>query len=299
MKIAQFINDFTVMVSALEWYSKDEIRAMSRLVLKEIASIPEYKIITDPDMVIPEKVQGALEKAAAEIASGIPVQYAIGHTCFLGREFHVAPSVLIPRPETEELVCGIISTLKKRCRSLPHDYVLKVLDICCGSGVIAHSIQQEFPSASVAGCDISAGAIAVASSQEFIPMPHFFICDILSGDSKEHIEKECKTVAGGFDIIVSNPPYVCESEKRDMRPNVLDHEPGEALFVPDDNPLLFYKAIVPVAYNLLLSNGLLYFEINEAFPNETYNLLIDNNFKECEIIMDLFGKPRYVKGAKP
>lgn len=262
---------------------------MARLLLKEIAGMAEYRMITEPDTEIEEKVAQKLNKITEQIAAGVPLQYALGYTEFYGRKFIVNPSVLIPRPETEELADTILRECKARGRK-----TVNILDICSGSGCITHTLQQELPNSTLYGCDISTDTLSTAASQPYRPTPHFFKCDILSKNAGEIIRNECEE----FEIIVSNPPYVCEREKKLMRPNVLEHEPHLALFVPDDNPLLFYHSITEIAYNLLHTGGTLYFEINEAFSAQIYNLLTDSGFNNCKIIEDLNGKPRIAKGDK-
>ena len=186
-----------------------------------------------------------------------PIQYIVGYTDFCGLHLHVQEGVLIPRPETEE----IVERIKQVCNPST------ILDLCTGSGCIALALAAHYPQAKVYGVDISSEALAIAEANAVANQLHvsFIQCDILH---------QTPTLPHStFDLIVSNPPYVCDSERASMSPNVLDHEPATALFVPDDDPLRFYRAIGQYASRHLSPNGTLVLEINEHLGNETCQLL--------------------------
>ena len=206
--------------------------------------------------------------AAEDLKQYCPIQYIVGHTDFCGLRLHVETDVLIPRPETEEIVNHITSPLERdatqwRGMSAPST----ILDLCTGSGCIALALASHFRNADVFGVDISPQALAIAEANATASRLHvsFVQCDIL--------HQEPPLPHSTFDLIVSNPPYVCDSERAIMSPNVLDHEPSLALFVPDDDPLRFYRAIGQYASRHLSHNGVLVLEINEHLGNETCQLL--------------------------
>jgi release factor glutamine methyltransferase len=223
--------------------------------------------------------------AFQRMASGEPLQYVIGKAWFYNREFKVSPDVLIPRPETEVLVSEAISGSRPS----------RVLDLCTGSGCIAWTLALEMPGTEVVAVDISYEALKVASSQEFSRemaktgalAPEFIQSDVLAEELDPAIE-------GKFDILVSNPPYVMNKEKELMRANVLDHEPHLALFVPDDDPLLFYRAIAGHASRFLSPEGFGLVEINEALGEETADVFRASGF-EARVIRDLSDKDRFVR----
>lgn len=221
--------------------------------------------------------------AAERLVRGEPLQYVLGYTEFYGRRFSVNPSVLIPRPETEYLCRLIIDWAGKSHSPGP----LKILDLCSGSGCIAWTLAGELPCSKVVGVDISEAALRTARNQKCPAscVPEFVCGDVLG---------TLPSLGGPFDIIVSNPPYVLEREKSAMLCNVLDHEPALALFVPDDDPLLFYRAIVSSVREegLLSSDGCLFFEINDMFADEVKALFSD----WAEILEDIAMRRRFVYG---
>lgn len=241
------------------------------------------------------------------LAAGEPLQYVLGYEWFCGHKFNVAPGVLIPRPETEELVqqvvkCAGANSQNATGQDAVSQVAVRMLDICTGSGCIALSVAAQLPWAEVFGCDISPIALEISRGQSICTQGgepvrvKFFECDILSTNALEVIIFEC--AQGSFDIIVSNPPYVCESEKELMHKNVLDHEPHLALFVPDADPLRFYRRIGELSGSLLKKGGMLFFEINERFGKETVNMLEEMGFEDCKVLQDLFGKERMVLAKK-
>ena len=212
------------------------------------------------------------------LSAETPIQYIRGFAEFDGRRFKVAPGVLIPRPETVELV-ELVARENASARRL--------LDIGTGSGCIAISLDKKLPEAEVEAWDISEDALAIAreNNKELAADVTFLQRDVLSDDWKK---------APSFDVIVSNPPYVTEAEKKDMDANVLDWEPELALFVPDDDPLRFYRRIADLGRELLLPDGKLYFEVNQAYGRETAHILEMNQYHDVRVIRDIFGKERIV-----
>ena len=234
---------------------------------------------------------GALEKMSpsdkqklatlkARLQKGEPVQYITGKSPFCGRFFHVEPGVLIPRPETEELVDMVISAMSVGSRPL------NILDIGTGSGCIAISLALQ-KDTNVTAWDISEKALAIADKNaEMLKATVAFEC--------QDIFKASCPQEPYWDIIISNPPYICRKEAALMESNVLDHEPHEALFVPDEEPLLFYEAIGKYAQQGLTPGGLLAFEINPLYANQLSNTLSDQGFHDISIVNDSFGKQRFI-----
>jgi release factor glutamine methyltransferase len=211
-----------------------------------------------------------------------PIQYITGQTEFYGLRIKVNPYVLIPRPETEELVRWIVTDFKKSPG--------KVLDIGTGSGCIALALKRSFGKSTVSGCDISRDAIetAITNANDHQLKIRFFIADILAWKKFQEWEK--------VDVIVSNPPYVPESEMKLMNKNVIDFEPHTAIFVHDNNPLLYYSHIISFSRNWLKPAGKLFFEVNRQYVSQIQDLFLNSGFVNVEIRTDINGKPRMVKG---
>lgn len=283
MLLAEFIRES---VPALEkLYPSPEARGLVLMLCEERLGVRSYTHIVEPLFEIPEAALSGLKADMSRLAAGEPIQYVLGYTEFCGRKFKVAPSVLIPRPETGQLVDEALKLLAATGRPA------KVLDLCTGSGCIAWSVALGAPGVSVTAADISEPALALARSQfEDVPsgvnVPEFVCSDLLGG---------CREISGRFDLLLSNPPYVMEKEKAAMRRNVLDYEPGIALFVPDDDPLLFYRALASVSLRLLDSSGTGVVEINEALGPETAAVFEAAGYKKTEILRDIFGKDRFVR----
>ena len=283
MLLAEFIRES---VPALEkLYPSPEARGLVLMLCEERLGVRSYTHIVEPLFEIPEPELPGLKADMSRLAAGEPIQYVLGYTEFCGRKFKVAPSVLIPRPETGQLVDESLKLLAAMGRPA------KVLDLCTGSGCIAWSVALGAPGVSVTAADISEPALALARSQfEDVPYganaPEFVCSDLLGG---------CREICGRFDLLLSNPPYVMEKEKAAMRRNVLEHEPGIALFVPDDDPLLFYRALASVSLRLLDSSGTGIVEINEALGSETAAVFETAGYKKTEILRDIFGKDRFVR----
>ena len=214
-----------------------------------------------------------------------PIQYIFGHTLWAGLDLKVTPATLIPRPETAELVEQIDRfAQREKAALLAKGSPVRVLDIGTGSGCIAIALKKHHPEWDVTGIDLSAEAIGVAKENAVRNEADvtFLTADVFdSSGFNGHF----------FDLVVSNPPYICESEKNSMRRNVLDYEPASALFVPDEDPLLFYRRIAS-----LRLGSFLFFEINEHFPDEIERLLRQNNYTDIQITNDIYGKPRIIEG---
>ena len=247
-----------------------------------------------------------LEEIIARLQNGEPVQYVLGEADFAGRTFQVEPGVLIPRPETAELCQWI----EEDVSSLEADERKQILDICTGSGCIAITLGLTIPNSEVTGWDISEDALRIAQGnvemlkagnvrieyQDALMLPK-------AAEAKEAAEiseatKSESSLSKGWNVIVSNPPYICEKEKADMEKNVLEHEPSIALFVPDEDPLKFYRAIAEYASSALKPEGALYFEINPIYEKETREMLEELGFKDIETKEDAFGKKRMMKAKK-
>ena len=271
--------------------------------------LPGYAIVTDTFADIPEIDASAFLDCAGRLSEGEPYQYITGQCEFGGRVFSVAPGVLIPRPETEYL-CRLavekIRQMRSNSRGLYERDKLRILDLCTGSGCIAWTVALDIPDAEVVGLDVSEDALDIACRQFANGStpdaqnghPRFALCNILHGPSCTSGLRNWKDgaslddfFAGPLDAIISNPPYVLDKERVLMRRNVLEHEPSLALFVPDLNPLLFYKAISEWALKLLRPGGLLFVEQNEALSAETAALF--SRFSRCETLNDLADKPRF------
>lgn len=303
MLLRNLINECTQTVSTL--YPEGEAREMVFALFEHILGTRRHTHIIEPAYEVPaEKVDDVLA-AVARLAGGEPLQYVLGTACFYGRDFKVNPSVLIPRPETEILCRSAVDMLSGSCESLYPDRISqdspagrrqRMLDLCTGSGCIAWTMALENPDAEVVAVDISDAALEVASSQDFsdelsrtgAKAPVFVKADVLADVPADG------PFAEEFDIILSNPPYVMDKEKALMRTNVLDHEPHLALFVSDDDPLIFYRAVARWASRLLSSSGFGIVEINEALGAETAQVFIDAGFPTAQVLQDFSGRDRFV-----
>lgn len=252
---------------------------MIYLLCQERIGTRSYTHIVDPACCVPAVAQAELDAAVARLVRGEPVQYVLGYTEFCGHRFQVNPSVLIPRPETEELVREAV------VYALGLDRPARVLDLCTGSGCIAWSVLLDVPDAEVVAVDVSAEALDLARSQFPGRSPLFLQADVLS---------ETDIPGGPFDLVLANPPYICEREKALMRPNVVDFEPALALFVPDEDPMLFYRAIARWASRLMRAGGLGIVEINEGLAPQTEAVFREAGWRQVRHQVDLGGKPRFV-----
>lgn len=267
-----------------EIHGLNEAQAMGRILIEKVTGIKAHDAIANPNLLLSISQNLLLNTYVEELKLQKPIQYILGETEFFGITLKVNPNVLIPRPETEELVEWII-------RSNDHGFP-SILDIGTGSGCIAIALAKHLPAARVFGVDISQEALALAKGNSIRANTsvNFIHADILSLPNP--IE------GSPFDIIVSNPPYVCESEKELMQPNVLEYEPHLALFVNDSEPLLFYKAIAQIAKMHLNPNGIIYCEINEAYGKETTEIFKDSGFNDIEVRKDINGKKRMLRARR-
>ena len=267
-------------------YDNDEANAMILILLEHYFNITRIKMALEPDMRLSESEMLTFHFAVKDLLKNKPIQYVIGETEFCDLKFKVNENVLIPRPETSELVMKIINSQQPTANSQQ-----LILDIGTGSGCIAISLAKNLPNSKVYALDISEKALEVAKENAINNDADitFIHDDILN--LKNNIETE-------FDIIVSNPPYVRELEKAEMRDNVLDWEPYNALFVSDNDPLIFYRNILEFAKSHLKENGEIWFEINEYLGKEMADLCKEYGFSDVEIFKDFRGKERIVKVNK-
>lgn len=283
-------------------YEKEELDTLIAYCFEEFLSIKKAEIVLRKNETISESQLLKFNFAIKDLKLQKPIQYIFGKADFYGLKFFVNEHVLIPRPETEELVDLIVKEFevqssKLKNSPLPNEQIsglksqFSILDVGTGSGCIPISLKKNIPLAKVYGLDISEKALAVARQNADLNKVEveFILNDILDPDIQIPLTR--------FDIIVSNPPYVRISEKASMQKNVLEYEPHLALFVNDEDPLLFYKAIADFALKHLTPNGKLYFEINENFGLETRNMLDEKGFKNVELVKDLNKKNRIIKAV--
>ena len=285
-------------------YDAGEAQAIVRTVLDVEYGMTLTDIICGKVNELSSDEERNLEEIITRLQNGEPVQYVLGEADFAGRTFHVEPGVLIPRPETAELCQWI----EEEVSSLDADDPKQILDICTGSGCIAITLGLTIPNSEVTGWDISEDALRIAQGNvEMLKARNVRIeyQDALmlpkaaeAAEAAEISEAAESSLSKGCNIIVSNPPYICEKEKADMEKNVLEHEPSIALFVPDEEPLKFYRAIAEYASSALKTGGALYFEINPIYEKETREMLQDLGFKDIETQEDAYGKKRMMKAMK-
>ena len=264
-------------------YSPDEISSLTRLILEKEFAVPFADILACKFNHLSDAEMQKLTEIVGKLKNSEPIQYILGETDFFGLAFYVNGSVLIPRPETEELVQWVLESAENK--------PMKILDIGTGSGCIAVTLAKKLPSAEVHAWDISEDALEVArKNAERNGVKVIFVKrDMLL----EPVSDE------KFDIIVSNPPYVTEVEKTEMQENVLNFEPHLALFVPDDNALVFYEKIADFALTNLNKGGQLFFEINRAKGADIARLLEEKGFKNIELRKDISGNERMVMAEPP
>ncbi len=264
-------------------YPERELLSLIKIILKETSGLPPTTILAYPETKLDAHVWHKINKICKDLKEFKPIQYILGSTEFFGLSLKVNKHTLIPRQETEELVALVVEENPTNN--------LRILDIGTGSGAIAISLCKNLPSTLIVASDISAEALEIAATNA-----NNNKCDL------EFIEDDILNSRldrkGTFDIIVSNPPYVRESEKKQMSRNVLEFEPGSALFVKDNDPLLFYLAIARLATTLLKDKGKIYCEINEALANETRDLFKEEGFNNIRIIKDINNKDRIISADK-
>lgn len=279
-------------------YPTAEARNIVLMLCEEIIGTKNYTHIVEPGYQIDKKGEKPLAEAMLRLQDGEPIQYVIGSTEFAGRRFHVNSQVLIPRPETELLVREAIK-LAGRVKRMRAAYgktadPVRVLDLCTGSGNIAWSVALAVPGARVVGVDVSEGALQVARGQNFSAelkqtgalAPTFVAADILDTEQEFNY--------GIFDLILSNPPYVMEKERHLLRRNVVEFEPHGALFVSDEDPLVFYRAITRWSQRFLSPEGKGLTEINESLGKETEAVFREAGFSETMLVKDFYDKNRFV-----
>ena len=264
-------------------YPDSEALSLAKMLLVEAFDFSTLELYGGKDKEISGKRRDVLDKMLSRLQKNEPIQYVLGKETFCGLEFEVDSNVLIPRPETRELVEWIVGDRKLKAYS-------RILDIGTGSGCISISLAKLLPGAEVEAWDISEGALAVARRNAVRnSVEVLFLCqDVLSAFPE----------GARYDVIVSNPPYITEKEKLDMDANVLDWEPSTALFVPDADPLLFYRKIAELGFSILKAGGTLYFEINRAYGQETVAMLEGLSYKQIELRKDEWGNDRMVKACK-
>lgn len=276
---AYFIQELTPICSA------EEAESFFYIILEDLQQLKRVDLALNPDLSLSEEQLNQWNAYLVQLKLGIPVQYVLGKTNFFGLDFEVNPAVLIPRPETEELVDWIIESQKENSK----DQNLRIIDIGTGSGCIAISLAKNIPHAQVMALDVSVAALATAqkNSQNNKVDVVFKNQNIL----------ETNDLQEQFDVIVSNPPYVRNLEKVEIKKNVLDYEPHLALFVENDNALIFYRKIAELAQKNLKSNGFLFFEINQYLGSEMIGLLQDMGFKNIILKKDIYGNDRMIRST--
>ncbi len=270
------------------YYPENELKVISEIIFEGLFDITKQEMMLFPENLLNESQIVKLLKVIKRLKRYEPVQYVAGYTDFLELKINIKPPVLIPRPETEELVLWVEEELKSRSGEK-----INLLDVCSGSGCIALVLKRRLPEISVYGLDINPEAVSVAkaNAQRFNLKIDFFQKDILK-------IKDDPLVKQKWDVWVSNPPYVRLSERKFMHDNVLKYEPREALFVDDNNPLLFYDNISSHAQKALKKDGLLFFEINEAMGQNVKRLLEEKGFSDVIIKKDINDKDRFVMAKK-
>ena len=265
-----------------DYYTPQEAGNLSRLICCEILGQPVVDYYLGKDITLSAKAEQELQSLLRRLRNFEPIQYILGEARFLGRTFQVASGVLIPRPETEELVEIMLKEISSTSR---------VLDIGTGSGCIAATLAKELPGAQVTAWDVSEEALAIAAANSLaLQVPVCF--------EQRDVLTYTPGVTERYDVIVSNPPYVTEAEKQDMERNVLDWEPSLALFVPDADPLRFYRRISVLGLEMLEPDGKLYFEINRAFGKDTVAMLCETGYRAVRLQKDISHNDRFVIAEK-
>ena len=300
MLLKDFLRDGARSLESI--YPAEEARSIMLMLCEVRLGTKSYTHIVEPEYSVKPKLLKPLQADLERLSAGEPIQYVTGRAEFCGESFKVNSDVLVPRPETE-LLCQEAIKVGSRMARMRKAFgksarPVRILDLCTGSGCIAWTMALNIPGSEVVGVDISEKALKVASSQDFsakvrqagaIP-PTFIKADVL--DSAQPFEH------GMFDLVLSNPPYIMESQKASMRTNVLDYEPSLALFVPDEDPLLFYKAIAEWAGRFLTQDGVCIVEINELLGKETEEVFVHAGFSQTETVKDLSDKNRFVISSR-
>ena len=296
MLLSEFIREGTAALEPL--YPTAEARNIVLILCEHVLGTKSYTHIVEPQTRVERKLEKPLRLKLERLMAGEPIQYVVGTVEFCGRVFSLTKDVLIPRPETEMLAREAVKLASRTMRvRIPYGKSaepVRVLDLCTGSGNIAWTVALSVPGVKVIGVDNSEAALKVARSQDFSAemkstgaiAPDFVNVDVLDPAAAFNY--------GQFDLILSNPPYIMEKEKEQMRRNVLDYEPSEALFVPDDDPLLFYRAVAAWSERYLVPGGKGLTEINESLGKETLRLFASEPFSEAELVKDFYDKNRFV-----
>lgn len=268
-------------------YPLSEINSIFKILVEERLNFDAAQIVLEAQKEINTADVDYFLQALIKLQENIPIQYILEKTQFYNLKFKVTPKVLIPRPETEELIDWVLKDLKEDNSSKQN---IKILDIGTGSGCIAVSLAKNLPDSEVWALDISKSALEIAkyNAQLNLTAINLINLDIL----------QTKTLPQKFDVIVSNPPYVMQQEKKVMHNNVLDHEPDTALFVSDENPLIFYDKITNLALAYLNKSGSLYFEINQSLGKETISLIKSKGFSNILLQKDFLSNDRMIKAIK-
>lgn len=283
-KVLSYIQD-----SLKPFYPPEEIGSFTRLIMEHICGLKPYQLLIEKEKVLPEHERLLIDTVIERLRNREPIQYILGKACFYDMYFRVNPSTLIPRPETEELVDHIIHDCN-------HKAPLRIVDIGTGSGCIAISLAKHINEAEVTGIDISEQALQTAKENARALEAgnvRFIQIDILNEKEADALLPE------SLDIIVSNPPYIMESEREAMERNVLDFEPGTALFVPDNDPLLFYRHIARWGKKRILPGGSLYLEINALLGEATLSLLREEGYAPVRLLQDISGRDRFIIARQP
>ncbi len=283
MILKEFKLFFNEALSAI--YPKTEIDSFFFILMEEKLKLQRIDTVLKPDFLITKKSLIDLKTIVKRLQKEEPIQYIIGNTEFYGLPFFVDKNTLIPRPETEELVSWVLNETKVLANNKTIE--LSILDIGTGTGCIPISLAKNLTSLNISAIDISPEALLIAKQNAILNKVtiEFIELDILNTES---LPQE-------YDVIISNPPYVRELEKEEIKNNVLKNEPHLALFVADENPLIFYNKIADLAKQQLSKNGMLFFEINQYLGKETVNMLVKKGFKNIQLKKDLFGKDRMIK----
>ncbi|MCH3885593.1 peptide chain release factor N(5)-glutamine methyltransferase [Tenacibaculum aquimarinum] len=288
MTLKDFKSNFSEQLSST--YPQTEIDTFFFLLIEEYLDFQRVDSVLKADFIIPSEVLTDFNAAIKRLKNEEPIQYILGNTEFYGLPFLVNKNTLIPRPETEELVEWIITEIKeKREKKQEEDSTITLLDIGTGTGCIPISLKKNLPNATISAIDVSKEALKTAEENAKLNSVdiNFMEIDILKTDD----------LPNNYDIIVSNPPYVRELEKVEIKNNVLENEPHLALFVDDNNPLIFYDKIADLAKKHLSKNGLLFFEINQYLGKETVDMLAKKGFKNIELKKDFSGNDRMIKAT--
>lgn len=265
-------------------YPPGEISSLTRLIMEQVCGILPHQLLLGKGKELSDTEKEEIKQIVQRLKDSEPIQYILGEALFYGITFRVTPAVLIPRPETEELVELILQDYS--------DKEARILDIGTGSGCIAITLARQLKQARIHALDISPEALVIAQENAQINQVDisFVEADILSTSENPFRQK--------FNCMVSNPPYIMNKEKVEMEQNVLAHEPHQALFVPDNDPLLFYRAIARLGQGWLQDNGHLYFEINAQCGKQTTEMLQAEGYNAIEVIQDISHKDRIIKARK-